>query len=368
MHAKDGSVVSSIKYLDDEKELISMYSDADLLEAIVLMQEMEQKFLKLNVSVLNNAQGERRASLTSLNSMKSDGSTLNRNSKSNLQKLNDYQKSGAETIKSPNTIRNPRKSPAESKTDEEISNYGEEIARFESAILFLKELGSQLVNIPPQELISFVSWMINKRHQLDLYRESGTEHKITWNCMQNKCKSICPSISGLKIFEEPDRSNFLNSIEIVLDFLSKHFDEARIYSISPLLTPFLLLDWENAFALFALIPDIPERIKRILEKAASFVKNVVATHVKNAGSAVSPSVHPNITCDSCGMNPIIGPRFKCTVCNDYDLCYECESNGVHPEEHDLIMFKTAVPKVVAEQAVRNAQKPCRKFKFSKCPW
>ena len=33
--------------------------------------------------------------------------------------------------------------------------------------------------------------------------------------------------------------------------------------------------------------------------------------------------HPDITCDGCEKEPIIGQRFKCQVCEDRDLCQSC---------------------------------------------
>ena len=33
--------------------------------------------------------------------------------------------------------------------------------------------------------------------------------------------------------------------------------------------------------------------------------------------------HIDISCDSCGVEPIIGSRFKCLVCEDRDLCEKC---------------------------------------------
>ncbi|KAK7097783.1 E3 ubiquitin-protein ligase HERC2-like isoform X3 [Littorina saxatilis] len=39
-----------------------------------------------------------------------------------------------------------------------------------------------------------------------------------------------------------------------------------------------------------------------------------------------PSVHPHVTCDNCCMRPITGPRFKCKVCDEYDICYNCFRN------------------------------------------
>lgn len=47
-------------------------------------------------------------------------------------------------------------------------------------------------------------------------------------------------------------------------------------------------------------------------------------------------VHPNVICDGC-EGPVVGARFKCAVCPDYDLCSTCEGKGVH-KEHNMIMF------------------------------
>lgn len=46
--------------------------------------------------------------------------------------------------------------------------------------------------------------------------------------------------------------------------------------------------------------------------------------------------HPNVICDGCD-GPVVGARFKCTVCPDYDLCSTCEGKGLH-KEHNMIMF------------------------------
>ncbi len=41
-------------------------------------------------------------------------------------------------------------------------------------------------------------------------------------------------------------------------------------------------------------------------------------------------VHQNVTCDMCGIMPIIGMRFKCSVRNDFDLCEKCEKIEIQP--------------------------------------
>ena len=43
------------------------------------------------------------------------------------------------------------------------------------------------------------------------------------------------------------------------------------------------------------------------------------------------SVHTAVQCDGCEMFPMIGPRYKCAVCKDYDVCVECYADGIHVE-------------------------------------
>lgn len=47
--------------------------------------------------------------------------------------------------------------------------------------------------------------------------------------------------------------------------------------------------------------------------------------------------HPGVVCDVCDKS-IIGTRFKCLACPDYDLCSECESKGFHPE-HEMLRIR-----------------------------
>ena len=44
-------------------------------------------------------------------------------------------------------------------------------------------------------------------------------------------------------------------------------------------------------------------------------------------------VRPDVVCDGCGVTPVVGPCFKCTVCRDYHHCAECynRSNELHPQ-------------------------------------
>ncbi|XP_037024378.1 serine/threonine-protein kinase atg1-like isoform X2 [Bradysia coprophila] len=53
-------------------------------------------------------------------------------------------------------------------------------------------------------------------------------------------------------------------------------------------------------------------------------------------------IHKGITCDGCGKENIEGIRYKCTECEEYNLCESCETRtGLHPQSH--IFNKIKVP-------------------------
>ncbi|XP_078477988.1 LOW QUALITY PROTEIN: sequestosome-1-like [Lampetra planeri] len=53
-----------------------------------------------------------------------------------------------------------------------------------------------------------------------------------------------------------------------------------------------------------------------------------------APRAPPPVLHPNVTCDGCD-SAVVGTRFKCSVCPNYDLCSACQARGMHTE-HALL--------------------------------
>lgn len=55
--------------------------------------------------------------------------------------------------------------------------------------------------------------------------------------------------------------------------------------------------------------------------------------------------HEHVTCDGCGTGPLIGPRFKCDHCYDYDLCINCVNVGkiskTHDRTHSVVLISSA---------------------------
>lgn len=60
---------------------------------------------------------------------------------------------------------------------------------------------------------------------------------------------------------------------------------------------------------------------------------------KEAGETTVNEEHSGVTCDGCD-GKIVGYRYKCSRCFDFDLCSSCEGKGVHPADHEMILIKT----------------------------
>ena len=65
-------------------------------------------------------------------------------------------------------------------------------------------------------------------------------------------------------------------------------------------------------------------------------------------------VHKFVKCDGCGMHPIIGCRFKCTVCDNFDYCENCEKKfcGSH-HQHPFLKIYRPEMKPISIKCVLN---------------
>jgi hypothetical protein len=57
------------------------------------------------------------------------------------------------------------------------------------------------------------------------------------------------------------------------------------------------------------------------------------------------SVHNNIKCDKCLITPIVGVRYKCQICPDYDLCQNCEVLKPHTVYHIFMKIDEPVNQI-----------------------
>jgi len=81
-------------------------------------------------------------------------------------------------------------------------------------------------------------------------------------------------------------------------------------------------------------------LQQVLQQTAggcpSF-KDVVIDIEYPAMTDTGKVIHFGVECDLCGQYPIIGDRYKCSMCEDWDCCQACEPQHDHP----LIKFKKA---------------------------
>merc|ERR1712107_200270 len=74
----------------------------------------------------------------------------------------------------------------------------------------------------------------------------------------------------------------------------------------------------------------------------------------NSGMPRSAQVHWGVGCDG----PVVGPRHKCLVCSDYDLCATCEARGLHAH-HKKIRLPAPCKRVAPKCHLAKQVNPIR---------
>ena len=72
-------------------------------------------------------------------------------------------------------------------------------------------------------------------------------------------------------------------------------------------------------------------------------KEEIKNENNNNDNPAEKLIHFGVTCDGCGTFPIVGCRYKCAVCDDFDFCEECEKKK--GEEHNHPFLKISKPQM-----------------------
>lgn len=92
-----------------------------------------------------------------------------------------------------------------------------------------------------------------------------------------------------------------------------------------------------------MMPEIISKIKeQVLTESKIRQPKKVEEEVKEKTevkpeSSNSQVVHAHVTCDECQASPIVGIRYKCVVCPDFDVCEKCEAKSTHA--HPFLKIK-----------------------------
>ena len=68
-------------------------------------------------------------------------------------------------------------------------------------------------------------------------------------------------------------------------------------------------------------------------------------------------VHLGVRCDGCNKHPIVGCRYKCAVCNDFDFCEECEEKFSGQHLHPFIKIYKPEMKLASIQCIVDDKCP-----------
>ena len=76
------------------------------------------------------------------------------------------------------------------------------------------------------------------------------------------------------------------------------------------------------------------------------------------------ATHHGIKCNKCGVNPIVGYRYKCPICKNFNLCQMCEEKNSETQEHkhNFIKMRAEEKKNEVKKVDENKNKPKGKEK------
>jgi hypothetical protein len=77
------------------------------------------------------------------------------------------------------------------------------------------------------------------------------------------------------------------------------------------------------------------------------------------GQPEPQDIHFGVVCDGCQQYPLIGIRYKCSDCPDYDLCEPCFNKDVHTENsHAFLKISSrSVGSVAERRSASSAASP-----------
>ena len=77
--------------------------------------------------------------------------------------------------------------------------------------------------------------------------------------------------------------------------------------------------------------------KKIENKSENTIENTIENKIENKKE--NKVIHYRVKCDGCGAFPIVGCRFKCAVCDNFDYCEECEKKLSEKHGHPLLKIR-----------------------------
>lgn len=97
---------------------------------------------------------------------------------------------------------------------------------------------------------------------------------------------------------------------------------------------------------YGLIKGMQKYIKKEMDQVAQNSFEQVIGMIDDFEPDNSHVTHENYECDGCGVFPIIGTRYKCSVCKNFDFCSRCEEFVPHDHAFLKLVNPNIQPTVI----------------------
>jgi hypothetical protein len=79
----------------------------------------------------------------------------------------------------------------------------------------------------------------------------------------------------------------------------------------------------------------------LINKTLKRAMKLIDKKTKHVEEKTSNVIHPTHSCDGCQVRPIVGIRYNCTVCSNFDFCEKCEEQHGETHAHPMVKFRTS---------------------------
>ena len=79
-----------------------------------------------------------------------------------------------------------------------------------------------------------------------------------------------------------------------------------------------------------------EELNKSLALSQCNKNNTIKSNYNKTNYNSSNIEHKGYKCEQCNLNPIIGDRYQCEICKDYNLCENCEERIGGKHNHPFI--------------------------------
>ena len=227
-----------------------------------------------------------------------------------------------------------------------------------------REALGTLKSLPPKQRIEdteeYKQKLLRKKRILEKLnqkaRESVIQSRIAQSAVPNKMNVNNNILDELnpKDYENTLQSINMDAQKAIQEKMTKYIEEEYEKMKKQLIEKTLKQNQEIINTYINQLSTIDKERQNVFQNEMSKVIQQSQSQIKNNNMSMSvSSIHSNIKCELCLQQPIVGIRYKCSICPNYNLCESCEEKNyelkTHP--HDFIRMRDPVvekPKVIPQ--------------------